>query len=99
MIINIQNRFCKICASWKEVYVKQKKNNKKCKNRCEICSVIYESLEDKNLRKKFKGRQNQWVAYDTESCDYWVHARCINMKMYGKTKDIVFRCPDHKEKV
>ena len=76
-----------------------KKTSKKCKNRCEICSVIYGSLEDKNLGKKFKDRQNQWVGSDTENCDYWVHARCINMKMYGKTKDIVFRCPDHKEKV
>ena len=75
-----------------------KKTSKKFKNRCEICSVIYGSLED-NLGKKFKGRQNQWVCCDTENCDYWVHARCINMKMYGKTKDIAFRCPDHKEKV
>ena len=76
-----------------------KKTSKKCKNRCEICSVIYGPLEDKNLGKKFKDRQNQWVGSDTENCDYWAHARCINMKMYGKTKDIAFRCPDHEEKV
>ena len=76
-----------------------KKTSKKRKNRCEICSVIYGSLEDKNPGKKFKDRQNQWVGSDTENCDYWVHARCINMKIYGKTKDIAFRCPDHEEKV
>ena len=64
-----------------------KKTSKKFKNKCEICSVIYGSLED-NLGKKFKGRQNQWIGCDTENCDYWVHARCINMKCMVKLRTL-----------
>jgi hypothetical protein len=69
------------------------KKPKECKNFCEICKVIYKSKEDKSLGKKFR-RQNQWIGCDL-GCDYWVHARCVEIKLTGKAEAVEFKCPNH----
>ena len=67
-----------------------------CKNKCEICKVIYASKHDKELGKQFRGRKNQWIGCDVNDCDYWVHSRCVGIKITGKTENFPFLCPKHK---
>ena len=54
------------------------------KNKCAIGKEIYESKSDKALKKKH-GKSNTWIGCDNEACEYWVHARCANIKLAGKT--------------
>ena len=70
-------------------------STKKTKNKCEICKVIYESKEDKVCAKQYN-LQNQWLGCDN-GCDYWVHARCVDIKVLSKklAKTIPFTCPAH----
>ncbi len=64
-----------------------------CKNKCEICDVIYESKEDLGLERRFK-IQNTWIGCDS-GCDYWAHARCLNLKIpkSNKANKSPFKCP------
>jgi len=67
----------------------------KVTNKCQVCGVIYKSKKDLEDKRLFK-RQNEWIACDSEGCDYWGHARCFNVKINKKNiKSIPFRCPLH----
>ena len=78
----------------KKEAVVSKEIKSKCKNRCEICSVIFDSKQDKELKKRFK-KQNLWIGCDVEHCDYCAYAHCLNLTVMKDVEDIPFLCPVH----
>ena len=67
-------------------------------NRCRICNVLFDSPNDKVLKKKH-GVMNEYMGCDNEGCDYWVHVRCTDIVIQKKAeiKNHKFTCPLHKQ--
>ena len=59
-------------------------NRVKYKNKCEICKTIFKSVDDNKLKKEY-GKQNTWIGCN-KGCDYWAHARCVNIVIPDSNK-------------
>lgn len=71
-------------------------SKEKANNRCNKCNVIYDSEDDKQMKKKYK-RQATWLGCDGDGCNFWAHAKCAGVKIAPRQnlEDLDFFCPDH----
>ena len=62
-------------------------------NKCAKCNVIYDSKVDLSLSNIY-GLQNHWIGCDVvdpSACDYWAHARCVDIIIVRRNGKIVWK--------